>query len=106
MSKASIALFFVSILMTSSVLAACGFVQSGDTMTIVVGGNTSSCFSSSEFRVAFKANIQAALGESDAVVAGQKKPFDHRTRNGNKLWALAERQHQATAGGRYFGQGR
>lgn len=106
MSKASIALFFVSALMTFPVSAACGFVQSGDTMTIIVGDNTSSCFSSSEFREAFKANIQAALGESDPVVTGQKKPFDHRTRNGNKLWSLAERHHQATTGGRYFGQGR
>lgn len=106
MSKASIALFLVSSLMSFPALAACGFVQSGDTMTIVVGGNTSSCFSSPEFREAFKANVQAALGENDPVVTGQKRPFDHRTRNGNKLWALAERHHQATAGGRYFGQGR
>jgi len=106
MPTSAIALFFISVLLPLSASAACGFAQSGDTMTIVIGENTSSCFSSSEFREAFKANIQAALGESDAVVSAQKKPFDHRTRNGNKLWALAERRHQATTGGRYFGQGR
>ncbi|RJF99821.1 hypothetical protein [Noviherbaspirillum saxi] len=105
MPKSTIALLATALLMPLAASAACGFVQSGDTMTIVVGEHATSCFSSAAFREAFKANVQAALGESDTVASEQKKPFDHRSRNGNKLWALAERQHQATGGG-YFGQGR
>lgn len=81
--------------------AECGFAQSDDTLTIVVGQGSKSCFSSEEFRTAFKAQITAALEGGSAPNAKQRKAFDDRNSSGRKLWSIAERRHQA---GTYFGQ--
>jgi hypothetical protein len=85
--------------------AECGFSHDSDTLTIVVGKGSQSCFSSDEFRTAFKAQVTAALeGGSAAGTARQKRAFDDRNGSGRKLWSLAERQHQMNRMGSYFGQ--
>ncbi|HYD95565.1 MAG TPA: hypothetical protein VEC01_09600 [Noviherbaspirillum sp.] len=74
-------------------------------MTIVVGKDPK-CLSSSPFREAFKSNVADAMAEADEVRL-QKRAYDDRAARAAKLWAIAERQYQATTpGGRYFGQGR
>lgn len=86
-------------------LAECGFVQSGTTMTIVVGKSNSKCFSSEGFREAFKTSVAQALEEDRPPEAPPKKTFDERSPRGKKLWTIAERNYQATSPtGRYFGQ--
>jgi hypothetical protein len=90
-------------LLPAIAFAECGFAMSGGTMMIVVGKKGDKCFSSGEFAETFKSTVATALAESDD--AEQKKAFDDRDARGNKLWAIAERQHRAAqAGGRYFGQ--
>ncbi len=77
-------------------------------MTIVVGKKSNQCFSSGSFREAFKSSLVAsvkAMEGDEQPSAPQKKAIDDRNARGNKLWALAERQHQATMpAARYFGQ--
>lgn len=85
--------------------AECGFSHDSDTLTIVVGKGAQSCFSSEEFRSAFKAQVTAALeGGSAAVTTRQKRAFDDRNGSGRKLWSIAERQHQMSRMSSYFGQ--
>ena len=85
--------------------ANCGFAQDEyGNMTIVVGKKSNTCFNSEGFREAFKAGVAQALDENDPIVA-QKKAYDQRNARGQKLWAIAERNYQATSpSGRYFGQ--
>jgi hypothetical protein len=86
--------------------AQCGFALDGATMTIVVGKDTNTCFSSDGFRKAFKADMSEALEQDDPRVRTGKKSIDDRNVRGTKLWAIAERNHQANPGGSYFGQKR
>lgn len=84
--------------------AECGFTQSGNEMTIVVGKDPK-CLSSGQFREAFKSGVSQSTDPSDARSQTQKRAFDDRNARGAKLWTIAERQYQATnPGGRYFGQ--
>lgn len=83
--------------------AECGFTQSGNEMTIVVGKDPK-CLSSGQFREAFKSGVSQSMGQAETQQA-QKRAFDDRNTRGAKLWTIAERQHQATRpGGRYFGE--
>lgn len=92
-------------LLPSIAFADCGFAMSGATMTIFVGKKADKCFSSSGFSEAFKSTVTDALEESDGRVVPQKRAFDERNASSNKLWAIAERQYQASSPtGRYFGQ--
>ncbi|MEC4718926.1 hypothetical protein RY831_07195 [Noviherbaspirillum sp. CPCC 100848] len=94
-------LIAASLALAPAARAECGFAQNDDTLTIVVGQGAKSCFSSEEFRTAFKAQVTAAL-EGDSVPNTKKrKAFDDRNSTGRKLWSIAERRHQA---GTYFGQ--
>lgn len=91
--------------------AECGFIRSDNTMTIVVGSKSNKCFTSESFREAFRADLVAsvkAMDEEDVPVEAQRRrPIDHRSPSGQKLWNLEERLHQATMPGtRYFGQKR
>ncbi|WP_151632075.1 hypothetical protein [Noviherbaspirillum aerium] len=81
--------------------AECGIAHNEDTLTIVVGKRSPSCFSSDEFRAAFKAQISAALEGGGVPNPKQKKAFDDRNSSGSKLWRIAERRHQMN---NYFGQ--
>lgn len=93
----------ILLLLPSIAVAECGFTRSGNAMTIVVGKNAK-CLSSGAFREALKAEIAEALEEEESI-AEKKRAIDDRNARGNKLWAIAERRHQETAG-RYFGQKR
>lgn len=89
-----------------TVTAQCGFVNSDEGMTIVVGKGDKRCFSSPEFRENFRNSLVAsvtAMEAEEARTAWQRRAFDARNATGEKLWRLAERQH-AASGGRYFGQ--
>lgn len=87
--------------------AECGFSHDDDTLTIVVGKGSRSCFSSDQFRSAFKAQVTAALEGGDSTAGTrQKKAFDERNGSGRKLWSIAERQHQINTMNSYFGQRR
>ena len=100
------ALTAILILLPSLAFAECGFTRSGNSMTIVVGGNPK-CLSSESFREAFKAGIAQGLEEDEAARNAQhKRAYDDRNHRSAKLWAIAEQQHRANQGGRYFGQQR
>jgi hypothetical protein len=97
--------------------AECGFVNGEQGMTIVVGSKSNRCFDSGTFREAFRDSLIASVREMDGdVVAatgaagnggGKRRPFDSRNARGNKLWTIAERNHQATLGtASYYGQRR
>ncbi len=87
--------------------AQCGFVREGATMTIVVGKDSKTCISSDGFREAFKSDVTEALEQDEPHVRSAKKAIDDRNARGAKLWAIAERNYQATTpSGRYFGQKR
>ena len=92
------------LLLPTFAFAECGFTRDGNAMVIVVGTNAK-CLSSGKFREEFKADVMAALEESEAALA-QKRAYDDRAPRAAKLWAIAERQFQARSGGRYFGQTR
>lgn len=94
-------LIAASLALAPAARAECGFAQHDDTLTIVVGQGAKSCFSSDQFRSAFKAQVTAALEGGSAPNTKQKKAFDDRNSSGRKLWNIAERRHQA---GTYFGQ--
>lgn len=84
--------------------AECGMDMTGATLTIVVGKSKDKCFSSG-FSETFKATVNEALEEEvEPVAVSRKRAFDERNARGRKLWSIAERQHQAGPGGRYFGQ--
>jgi len=88
-----------------SARAECGFSHDSDTLTIVVSKVSQSCFSSEQFRTAFEAQVTAALeGGGTEGTTRQKRAFDDRSGSGRKLWSLAERQHQMSRMGSYFGQ--
>lgn len=99
-------LTLLSLLLFTPVIAfaECGFAHEDATMTIVVSKQAKSCFSSTSFREAFKASINAALNEDSVISEPSRKRFDDRSTRGEKLWTLAERRHQATMPtGRYYG---
>lgn len=96
-------LIAVSLILPVFAFAECGYSRDGNSMTIVVGKDPK-CLSSESFRAELKAGIAEALAEEDARVVAQRH-FDDRNARTSKLWALAERHHQATRpGARYFGQ--
>ena len=100
----SLALFLLLAPLTA--VAQCGFSNSDEGMTIVIGKGDKRCFSSPEFRENFRNSLVAsvkAMETEEARIAWQRRAFDERNATGEKLWRLAERQHAAT-GGRYFGQ--
>ncbi|HEY0844833.1 MAG TPA: hypothetical protein VGE12_05670 [Noviherbaspirillum sp.] len=96
-------LAFLTFLAPVFAFANCGLAVTGSTLTIVVGKNTDKCFGSADFSENFKSTVTDVLDESEVVVA-RKRAYDERNSRGRKLWAIAERQHQAGTGGRYFGQ--
>jgi hypothetical protein len=107
-ARAEMMRFLALFLMLAPLTAAaqCGFVNSDEGMTIVVGKGDKRCFSSPEFRENFRSNLVAsvkAMEVEEARTAWQRRAFDERSATGEKLWKLAERKH-AAAGGRYFGQ--
>ncbi|WP_194722885.1 hypothetical protein [Noviherbaspirillum malthae] len=86
--------FLTIFLLTAAMLALapaaraeCGFSHDSDTLTIVVGKGSQSCFSSDEFRTAFKAQVTAALegGGTASGTTRQKRAFDDRNGSGRKL---------------------
>lgn len=86
--------------------AQCGLVPSSNGMAIVIGKGDKRCFSSPEFREAFRSNLIASvqtMNVEEVHIVRQKRAFDERNARAEKLWQLAERQH-AAKGGRYFGQ--
>lgn len=103
--------FFLAPLLLSPLLACaeCGFANSGDTLTLVVGANTTSCFKSEAFRREFRASLVASVQAMDREEPEnvRKRAFDDRNSRSQKLWTLAERNYQSTfPSGRYFGQKR
>ena len=103
-------LFLVPLLLSPLLASAeCGFANSGDTITLVVGANTTSCFKSEAFRREFRASLVASVQAMDREESGngKKRAFDDRSSRSEKLWTLAERNYQSTSpSGRYFGQRR
>ncbi|NEX63274.1 hypothetical protein [Noviherbaspirillum galbum] len=98
--------FLIFLFLPPSAWAECGFVSAEDGMTLVVSKDSNHCFKSEAFRSRFREQLSSAVKTMDAeaeLTERRRRAFDDRNRASQKLWSIAERQHQAS-GGRYFGQ--
>jgi hypothetical protein len=92
---------------TAAGATGCGFALTEQGMVLYVGANANAkaCLAGPEFRRAFAAGINAGLAEEERPNQSRRRSIDDRPSNSARLWALEERNFQATQpSGRYYGQ--